>query len=154
VNPAALIVPIVIPFLFVGVGFLLASFSGWQKLAKVYPLIDEFTGKWHYFENITVGGLWYQWMISVKGGQAGMQLSACFPFWPGHSAIFVPWRDIEVDYKGHGVLTRTLWFKFNKCPDVVIRVNAILGSQLEKDAGDSWPTTKLPGWYSPPAEPY
>jgi hypothetical protein len=111
----ALLLPLFLPVMFVGVAALLAHLGGWAELAKRYPGPGPEDGKRFSFSSASIGtGLPvnYAHCLFVRVGRSGLGLWMLFPFRLFHPPLFIPWTAVADCRKG--------WFLFR--PGVAVHL--------------------------------
>ena len=101
--------------------------SGWRGLSKLYASGSNPSDSTWYAQSGRIGWLAYRNCLIVGVSAEGLYLSVLLPFRPGHSALLIPWTDID------GVDENTVLFM--KC--TVVRVGAPTSATIEL----------APSWY-------
>ena len=87
--------------------YLLASMSGWRKLAEIYPATQPFSGRWMRPWAASMGwGVNYNGLLNIGPDAAGIHISIFFLFRPGHPPLFIPFEEITAT---EARIWRTKW---------------------------------------------
>ncbi len=108
-------------------------------MAVQYPHTGGFAGKVWRFQNLTTRlGMGYKGCATIGADSRGLYLAMFFMFRPGHSPMFVPWRDITIMEKKIFKF-KVLELRFRKTEDLPVRIVKKLGDNLAGAAGANWP---------------
>jgi len=113
-----------------GICFLLSSFSGWRQLSECYPSTGLFQGRRFYFQSAMMR-LWvsYNGVLTLGMDPAGLQISILFPFRAGHPPLFVPWEDISWEERP-GRFFGGFRLQFAKCPSIPFLISRRLMERI------------------------
>jgi hypothetical protein len=77
--------------------WLIGKLSGWQKLARLYPLTKQPVGKSWHWQSAKLGW-WAQYngALTFVVDDAGLACSICSLFRSGHPPIFIPWSEMTL----------------------------------------------------------
>lgn len=73
--------------------WILASVSGWTRLAVNYRSKHRVTGERACMRTARIGPVNYHSVLSFCCTEEGLQISIAFPFRFGHPPLFIPWDD-------------------------------------------------------------
>ncbi len=85
----AVIFPIVIS--------LLATLSGWERLAGRYPLSGAFPKGGHRFQSMRLNNTTYRRVLRMLETPEGLYLVPMSLFRVDHPPLFIPWQAIEIE---------------------------------------------------------
>jgi len=130
----------ILPFLFsvslwIGVLYIISFLSGWQSLARVYPMLHTLSGERFRFESASMrAGMGYGNCLTMEANAQGLRISTLFLFRIGHRSLFIPWEDIAAE------LDSFLWFKyaklrFAKCSNIPFSISVKLAEKLSQASG-------------------
>ncbi len=75
--------------------WVLASVSGWTRLAADYRLDHPVTGERAWMRTARIGPVNYHSVLSFTCTDEGLQISIAFPFRIGHPPLFIPWDEFD-----------------------------------------------------------
>lgn len=101
-EPIFLLIPfLVFPFFFMLISYVIATFGGWRKLAKKYPLFSDFPTSKTSFNSARIGAFGkYNNALTVGVNQFGLCMKPIFFFSFGHEPLCFPWeRIVSLEHK-------------------------------------------------------
>jgi hypothetical protein len=113
--------------------------SGWTELAAVYWQRESFRGKRWWLQGGRMRGQMSTGPMTVGANGLGLYLKILPLFAPRGPALFIPWSDITVRTGREWVFWQYYEFRFERVPDVPLRINPWLARRLARAAGRSWP---------------
>lgn len=87
--------PIVFAAIWLGVMWILALTGGWRALASRYAYQRPIPPTAQSGLSGMVGWVGYNHVLKIASSEQYLFLDVLAPFRPGHSALRIPWRDIE-----------------------------------------------------------
>jgi hypothetical protein len=127
-------------FLWCGVLFLIAVFSGWMTLSRRFRLTSAFTGPTWEFRSARMR--WtshYGNCLSIGADTAGLKLSVLFLFRPGHPPLFVPWAEISVARRRNFLFIRQVKLLLGREEQIPFVISGRLADGIQAAAGAHWP---------------
>lgn len=85
---------VLFPVVWCFVSWLISYFSGWQRLAALYPARTAPTGQ-RFSTDARIGVTRYGGNVYVDVSSEGLFLSVMFAFRIGHQPLFIPWSEIH-----------------------------------------------------------
>lgn len=89
---------------------LLAAWSGWRRLAALYPSSPGSDGRLFRCDFLVMRITWYRSGTRLTAGHSHLHFSVIPPFRPGHRRFSVPWAEVTVSRDGWP------WFPFKGRP--------------------------------------
>ncbi|MFG0250110.1 MAG: hypothetical protein ACF8OB_14575 [Phycisphaeraceae bacterium JB051] len=135
---------VAIPIFWCLVVWLIAKVSGWQQIARSYPLTQKIPGeKTVGMQSIRIGYLsQYNNCVTYGFSDQGMSLQLWSIFCFGHPPIFIPWEDLlayETRVFKTFPMVRIILVKE---PDRKLFLRPKQVERFAKLAGDYWPKTQ------------
>ena len=147
--PPELYVAALLLLVWTGLMILIARVTGWALLAKAYPLPRPFRGdRWRFQSASMRYKTNYGLCLTVGANPEGFYLAILFPFRPGHPPLFIPWTDISAAVKPSRMFPyrqiglRFVELRFQRVPEVPLRIMERLGRRLARSADPAWPGPK------------
>jgi hypothetical protein len=126
------------PLLFAGLWFLMSQFfafvGGWRELARSYRAVGEPRGETYSSRSARLGAVDYRSCVRFVAGPLGLFVSLLFLFRSGRDPLFVPWQGVSAAVH-HGWLFRYVDLRFDRHPDVRLRVSYGLAKRLLEAGG-------------------
>ena len=119
---------------------LIAWFSGWWELGRVYRASGPFSGT--LWRCQSAGFRWstsYSGVLNVGVNADGLYLSVLFLFRVAHPPLFIPWCDISARAKRAWFLVDLVELRCRQAAGVPISVPQRLALRIEREAGSAWP---------------
>ena len=88
----------------------------------------------HSFQSARFGLVNYKMCLHFGSSPSGLKLSVLLPFRFSHPALFIPWKDVQVESQ-ESWLFPLVNLKFLQCPNVSVKISRGLGEQLEESSG-------------------
>lgn len=137
-----IVLPIVAaPLIWCVVMLIIGFLTGWQSLAKIYPMTQSIPGeKRLYMQSMGISLISkYNNCLTVGFSDQGMSLSMPFVFRPGHSPIFIPWEDILAERFKAFKLIPSVRLILVKSPKFKLYLTQSQADKYAKHAGEYWP---------------
>jgi hypothetical protein len=123
----------------VPMSLLTGSWSGWRRLAGLYPDCDAGRGRSFSCGSLVMGRANYRGGVRARADDSHLHLSAWILFRPGHPPFSVPWSDITatrdgwpwLPFKGMPVIRLTL----GRYPSLRILVPRKVGERIVAESG-------------------
>lgn len=123
----------------VPMSLLTAGWSGWRRLADLYPGRDTAGGRSFSCGSMVMGRANYRGGVRARADEAHLHFSAWPLFRPGHPPFSVPWSDITATpdgwpwfpFKGMPVVRLSL----RRCPGLRILVPRQVGERIVAESG-------------------
>lgn len=143
--PSTIIVFIGPLVLWIPLFWLLASVSGWRRLAHQYRAHGTLPPPTHRFRNGTVGyGLSYRGGLHLAVRADGLWVWPSAFFRPGHPPLYVPWGAVTRVWEAPQWGYRAMGMQLQACPDLPILLPAEAFATVQEH---------LPAVEPPPAFP-
>lgn len=126
------------PLLWFVVLFLISSTGGWRALAEVYYFNGTFLGTKWYMQSARFRWAGYNNILTIGANAEGLYFVPFFLFRFSHPPLFIPWYDISLRPK-KTLFSSYIEFRFQRVPDVYLRLHPKLVSHLATTAGNAWP---------------
>lgn len=102
-EPSPFWIPLVFPFLWLGMCNLLSRLAGWHRLAERYAATLPPVGRRFWIESGKFGWVSYNSCLTIHATPEGLHLAVWLPFRFGHPPLLIPWRELR------NVGSRTVW---------------------------------------------
>jgi hypothetical protein len=103
---------------------LVARFSGWGKLAELYPAAEPPAGRVFRWQAGRIGWSDYNGCLTITVGPAGLGLAVLGLFRPGHPPLLIPWSSLRVVQVHTGWLVRGVTVAVDDPPVTKMRLPA------------------------------
>jgi len=121
--------------------FLIATISGWRKLARQFPATSPFTGPTWSFQSARMR--WtsnYGRCLTVGADITGLYLSTLFPFRVGTPPLFLPWSEVSLWRRRKFLwLFRYVDLRLGREAQIPFMIDGRLADRIQAAAGTGWP---------------
>jgi hypothetical protein len=128
---------------------LMATASGWKVLANRFAGEQPFSGsgwKWQSARMRFLTG--YNNCLRVGADPAGLSIQPMWGIRTAHSALFIPWREIEIGWREIEIGPASGWMgrscvrlSLGRAEQISFTVSRSLADRLQAAAGANWPAT-------------
>lgn len=101
---------------------LVARFSGWGKLAELYPATEPPAGRVFRWQAARIGWSDYNGCLTITVSRAGLGMAVMWMFRPGHPPILIPWSSLHVLAVHDGWLIRSVTLAVDDPPVTKMRL--------------------------------
>jgi hypothetical protein len=145
-QPPFLVFGVFFVAVWIAVGFLVGTFSGWRLLASRFRLEGEFCGNVHIWQSARMKSYMdYHGVLKIGANDEGLYLATSFLFRLGHPALLIPWREIELGPRRRKWFFPTVELRLGRDNQVPLVISAGLAESLRIDAGEVWPPKTTSG---------
>ena len=118
--------------------WLIAQIAGWPKLVEKYPARQPWNETCWRMQSARLRR-WanYNGVLKVCADMEGIHVSTIFPFAMGNPPFSVPWTEINGRKQQH-FLTPTVELRFQRVPNIPMRISLTLANHLAQASGGVW----------------
>ncbi len=122
----------ILAIVWIGTCLILGKTSGWENLAKAYPVKGEFSGSRFHLKSAKMG-FWghYNGCLNFGANDQGLFISVMMLMRLGHPSVFVPWCEISA-HLAKGRIRPEILLEFENAPGLIVRISKQLAEDLAR----------------------